>query len=118
MRFTDLINSVSNEPRVFETRPIDHTTHCLACSKKLRYFSVNLDWKNRQYHKSCFKRKQAEYFAEIELEDYMMAQGYLKKNCIDDIFDKCGLKSTSEIMSDKYGLEKSSSDIMIEKYAY
>ena len=31
-------------------------TNCFYCNKRLKSFSVNLDWNNRTLHKSCYKK--------------------------------------------------------------
>ena len=38
---------------------------------KILYFPVNLVWDDKQYHSSCYKKKQVEYYAEWEMEEYM-----------------------------------------------
>ena len=87
MRYTDLIDIINDEEPIAEY-PINHTNNCFACSKKLRSFTVNRDWKDRRYHKSCFKRKEIEHKFEIMM----------------DSFKNGASKSSGEILFEKFGL--------------
>ena len=90
MRYQNLINTSTNpiEPIAeadYIPIQIEHINICFACSKKLRNFTVNLDWKERQYHKSCFKRR---HQFEIMMDSYRNGVG----------------KSSADVLIEKYVL--------------
>ena len=57
-------------------------TKCHYCTKKLKAYTVNLDWENRTLHKKCYKKigTQMQYDREIEEFEHEIKVHNLLKN--------------------------------------
>ena len=44
--------------------------YCTCCGKKLRVFTVDLDWNKRMLHKSCWKKSHDQMMMDMMLKDF------------------------------------------------
>jgi hypothetical protein len=56
---------------------MEEINKCLSCGKKLKL--INMDWRNRKYHKACWKRKQDIEAGEAILIEYLLKEGMIYK---------------------------------------
>jgi hypothetical protein len=57
---------------------MDEVNKCLSCGKKLKL--INMDWRTRKYHKTCYKKKQDIEAGEAILIEYLLKEKLIYKS--------------------------------------